>query len=89
MGFDDWNSHLSLYQSLDRYTLQSPSELVRHKHQIKHIDNPIPVHVPLQAIRPKPLSDCLNRGFAIALAIRLLDLIEFDQSSSMQPASVA
>ena len=32
------------------------SELVRHKHQIKHIDNPIAIHIRGQIARPKPLS---------------------------------
>ena len=93
------------------YSGESPlSELIRHKHQIKHIHNPISVHVPLQTIRPEPLRDCLNqdslspslssqligfsrikgfRGFAIALLIQSLDLIEFDQSSSIQPVPFA
>ena len=31
------------------------SELVRHKHQIKHIHHPIPVHVNAILIRPEPL----------------------------------
>lgn len=30
-------------------------ELICYEHQIKHIDNPVPVHVPLQTIRPKRL----------------------------------
>ena len=53
------------------------------------LTTPSPFTSPCKLSVPKPLSDCLNRGFAIALAIRLLDLIEFDQSSSMQPVSVA
>ena len=32
------------------------SELVRHKHQIKHIHHPIPVHINASLIRPEPLS---------------------------------
>ena len=64
-------------------------ELRRYKHQIKHIHNPIAVHVCTALVRPKFLGDCLNRGFAIALTIRSLDLIKFDQSSSVQSASVA
>ena len=33
------------------------SELVRHKHQIKHIDNPIAIHIRLGLIRAEALGN--------------------------------
>ena len=40
----------------------SDLEFVGCEHEIKHIHNPIPVHVRLRLVRSKALSDCLNRG---------------------------
>ena len=51
-------------QLIDRNPLIRDSELIRHKHQIKHIDNPIPIHIRPQTIHPEPLRYCLNRGFS-------------------------